>query len=171
MRFFMLAILLAFPFLEIAILVELAQRYGWWLLAYLLIIGYLGLRLIRGEKDLIAARMFQQMGAGGNPVGALFSTARNMFAGVLLLIPGVISDAIAVLLLLIPVKSGNAQAAHSPFGRHSNSANDDIIEGEFTEVQESPTANNVIPLSRHAKQVDSNQRNPNQVNSDEVKPK
>lgn len=149
MRFFIFAILLAFPFLEIAVLIELCQRYGWWVLAYLLMIGYLGLQLIRSEKDLIAARMFQQMSAGGNPVSAMFSTARNMFAGVLLLIPGVISDVIAVILLLLPTNNpGLGQASPKNSAQYRASANDEVIEGEFTEVEEAKPADNVVHLPR-----------------------
>jgi len=149
MRFLIFAILLAFPFLEIAVLIELSQRYGWWVLVYLVTIGYLGLKLIRSEKDLIAARMFQQMGAGGNPVSAMFSTARNMFAGVLLLIPGVISDALAVILLLIPTgKTGQGQAGHTGQAHYHASANDEVIEGEFTEVKDPRSADNVVHLPR-----------------------
>lgn len=149
MRFIIFAILLAFPFLEIAILIELSQRYGWWVLVYLLTIGYLGLKLIRSEKDLIAARMFQQMGAGGNPISAMFSTARNMFAGVLLLIPGVISDVIAVALLLIPSKTPTAgNASSSADFNYRASANDEVIEGEYTEVNDAKPADNVVHLPR-----------------------
>lgn len=149
MRFIILAILLAFPFLEIAVLIELSQRYGWWVLVYLVTIGYLGLQLIRSEKDLIAARMFQQMGAGGNPVSAMFSTARNMFAGVLLLIPGVISDVIAVGLLLLPARTTGAGATTGKSqARYGESANDAVIEGEFTEVPDNPPSDNVVHLPR-----------------------
>jgi UPF0716 protein FxsA len=148
MRFFIFAILLAFPFLEIAILIELSQRYGWWVLVYLLTIGYLGLKLIRSEKDLIAARMFQQMGAGDNPLSAMLSTARNMFAGVLLLIPGVISDVIAVILLLIPGNTPMGNASGNADFSHRTSANDEVIEGEYTDVSESKPADNVVHLPR-----------------------
>lgn len=149
MRFFILAILLAFPFLEIAVLIELSQRYGWWVLAYLIIIGYLGLKLIRGEKDLIAARMFQQMTSGSNPVAAIFSTARNMLAGVLLLIPGVISDVIAVILLLVPTNNANVSGQHQQTRtRYGHSANDEVIEGEFTEVHDHKPTDNVVHLPR-----------------------
>ncbi|HSI27768.1 MAG: FxsA family protein [Methylophilus sp.] len=147
MRFIIFAILLAFPFLEIAILIELSQRYGWWVLAYLLIIGYLGLKLIRSEKDLIAVRMFQQLGAGGNPISAMFSTARNMFAGVLLLIPGVISDMIAVVLLLMPSKTPTSgKASNQPNFDARTSANDEAIEGEYTDITESKPKDNVVRL-------------------------
>ncbi|HEY0906664.1 MAG TPA: FxsA family protein [Methylophilus sp.] len=148
MRFFIFAILLAFPIMEIAVLIELCDRYGWWVLAYLILIGYLGLRLIRSEKDLIAARMFQQLGAGGHPVGALLSTARNMFAGVLLLIPGVITDVIAVVLLLMPAGQKAAGTPGQQGFRYQDSANDEVIEGEFTEVHDAPARDNVVHLPR-----------------------
>lgn len=152
MRFLMLLILLAFPIMEITILIELCQRYGWWVLVYLITIGYLGIQLIRSEKNLMAARMFQQMGAHGNPVTTLFSAARTMFAGILLLIPGVITDAIAVILLILPARTGQASAhghsTQSPFGA---SANDDVIEGEFTEVSPPKPSAQVVRLPNQPK--------------------
>jgi UPF0716 protein FxsA len=115
MRFFVALILLAFPIAEIWLLIELADQYGWLLLLYLVAIGWLGLRLIREEKAL--------------------GTARNIIAGVLLMLPGVITDIIAVTLLLIPIK--NAQPLGEPPSNGSSrtspyqAANDDVIEGEF----------------------------------------
>ena len=105
MRFLIFAILLAFPFAELFLLVDLAHRYGWWLLVYLVVIGFLGLQLIKGEKLLLSAKMMQSVASGGNPIRTMLGSARNMVAGVLLVIPGVISDAIAVIILLIPIES------------------------------------------------------------------
>lgn len=141
MRLLFALILLAFPIAEIVVLIQLADAYGWWLLVYLVVIGYLGLQLIKGEKVLMAPRMMQSL-AGGNPVKALMGTARNMVAGVLLLIPGVISDAIAVILLLIPFEQtkpnmqGGASQSTYRAKRYQKSANDDVIEGEFTHIRE-----------------------------------
>lgn len=146
MRFLIGLILLAFPIAEIFLLVELGQRYGWWLLLYLVVIGYLGLQLIRGEKSLISAKMMQSISTGGNPIKTMLGSARNMVAGVLLLIPGVITDMIAVILLLIPIQqpkvnvSGQAsnQANYETSYNNSNkqAANDDVIEGEYVEIKE-----------------------------------
>lgn len=122
-----LFILLAFPMLEIWLLVELGDRYGWWLLAYLLVIAGLGWRLIIDEKFMLAGRMMQTLGKGGTPVRALFMSAKNLLAGVLLIIPGVISDAIAAILLLIPTQ--HREKAYVRPNRKA--ANDDVIEGEF----------------------------------------
>jgi UPF0716 protein FxsA len=72
-----------------------------------------------------------------------------MFAGVLLLIPGVISDVIAVILLLIPANNpGLGQAGQKNSAQYRASANDEVIEGEFTEVEEAKPADNVVHLPR-----------------------
>ena len=140
MRFLIGISLLAFPFVEIFLLVNLAQKYGWWVLFYLVVIGFLGLQLIRGEKLLLSAKMMQSLSAGGNPIKTLLGSARNMVAGVLLIIPGVITDILAVILLLIPMSkpslagATNKQQQQQP--RYEKAANDDVIEGEYVEIKE-----------------------------------
>jgi UPF0716 protein FxsA len=160
MRFLIFAILLAFPFAEIFLLVKLGHSYGWWLLVYLVVIGVLGLQLIRGEKLLISAKMMQSLSSGGNPIKTMLGSARNMVAGVLLMIPGVITDIIAVILLLIPISNskpnvnsttnnttnntaGHQQTDQTIFNqpgfkksKNTNAANDEVIEGEFTEIKD-----------------------------------
>ena len=154
MRFLIGLILLAFPVAEIWLLIELAHRYGWWLFFYLVVVGWLGLQLIREEKLLISGRFLDVLSEGGNPIKAMLGSARNFFAGVLLVIPGVMTDIIAVILLLIPVgnakfsakenskknvsygasEQNNYKSSHK--GSSKKAANDDIIEGEFTEIKD-----------------------------------
>ena len=164
MRFIVFAILLAFPFAEIFLLVKLGHLYGWWVLFYLVVIGFLGLQLIKGEKLLISAKMMQSLSAGGNPIRTMLGSARNMFAGVLLIIPGVITDSIAIILLLIPINrfkskampsgatnntTGHQQTEQTIFNQpgfkqsgfkdkssKAKAANDDVIEGEYTEIKD-----------------------------------
>ncbi len=135
MRFFAMLILLAFPFAEIFLLVKLAHLYGWWLGLYLVLVSLLGLQLIKDERAMFSAKMMQSVSAGANPFSAMMGSARNMMAGVLLLIPGVITDAIAAILLLIPIRQAKlgSGTSHSKT-TYSSAANDDIIEGEFTEI-------------------------------------
>ena len=127
MRLIFTLALLAFPIAEIWILIDLAHHYGWWLLVYLIVITMLGLRLIRDEKLLFSGRMMQSLNQGGNPVKAMFGSARNIMAGILLIIPGIITDFIAVVLLLIPVNKGASKTPEFT----QKAANDDVIEGEF----------------------------------------
>ena len=155
MRFLIMLILLAFPFAEIYLLIQLGDKYGWWLLLYLVVIGYLGLQLIRGEKLLISAKMMQSLAAGDNPIKTMLGSARNMVAGVLLIIPGIITDVIAVVLLLIPIQKSkpnlagatNTDNQQQPFEqpyqtnknftqKQSKAANDDVIEGEYTKIDD-----------------------------------
>ncbi len=139
MRFLIGLILLAFPFAEIFLLVDLAHKYGWWLLFYLVVIGCLVIQLISGEKLLMSAKMMQSVGAGDNPIKTILSSARNMVAGVLLIIPGVITDIIAVILLLIPIsKSTLRSATNSQYQQstYEKAANDDVIEGEYTKIDD-----------------------------------
>jgi UPF0716 protein FxsA len=129
MRLFFL-ILLAFPVLEIWLLVELGHHYGWWLMVYLVLVALLGWRLLQDEKLLVQGRMMQNLMQGGTPARALFGSAKNMIAGVLLIIPGVIGDVLAVILLLIPSPEPMAMGSQAhPTG--AKAANDDVIEGEF----------------------------------------
>lgn len=155
MRFLLVLILLAFPIAELFLLVQLADRYGWWLLLYLVVVGYLGLQLFRGEKLLISAKMMASLSRGGSPMHTIMGSARNMFAGILLLIPGVITDVIAVILLLIPVKSASPGMPQPDINaevmpnakpdvsmrskaktKFNKAANDEIIDAEFTEIKD-----------------------------------
>ncbi len=132
MRLLIGLILLAFPIAEIWLLIELAQRYGWWLLFYLIGIGFLGVKLIMEERLLFSGRMMESLRAGGSPAKAMFGSLRNIVAGFMLILPGVITDIIAVVLLLIPIKSGQLANGESTASYQANqAANDDVIEGEF----------------------------------------
>lgn len=96
-------ILLAFPVLEVLLLVELASRLGWWLLGYLLLSAGFGVALIREERIVVFGRFVQTLQQGGHPLLAILTSAKKMIAGVLLILPGVLSDVAALVLLLLPV--------------------------------------------------------------------
>jgi UPF0716 protein FxsA len=127
MRLIVTLVLLAFPIAEIWILINLFHQFGWWVLLYLVVMVLLGLQLIRDEKLLFSGRMMQRLNQGGNPMKAMFGSARNIIAGILLIIPGVLTDLIAVVLLLIP--ESKSEIKSSTFKQQA--ANDDVIEGEF----------------------------------------
>lgn len=151
MRLFIPIILLGFLVTEAFLLISLGQRYGIWLLVYLVLVGYLGLQLIRGEKQMMSAKMMESIKAGGNPMKTMVGSARNMIAGVFLMIPGVITDVIAAILLLIPIQqpkvNPNTDSYQTDQSGYEGSfkdasqrpANDDIIEGEYTEIKDNDT--------------------------------
>lgn len=128
MRLIFLLGMLTFPVVEIWILINLFQQYGSIVALYLLAIAVLGIQLIRDEKSLFSIRMMQTLSQGANPFKAIFSSARNIIAGILLVIPGIMTDIIAALLLLIPISS---DVQKTEAYQTKPAANDDVIEGEF----------------------------------------
>jgi UPF0716 protein FxsA len=114
-------ILLAFPVLEVVLLFELASRYGWWVLAYVVTSAAFGAALIMEERIVVFARLIQALQEGRHPFMALLASAKKMIAGVLLILPGVLSDVAALLLLMTPL----------PASHKTSPMNDDVIEGEW----------------------------------------
>ena len=126
--FVVLFILLGFPALEIYTLFRVADVIGgWWLLSWLAFAMIAGRVLIQEEKLAVFGRIMLAMQSGSSPFSALWDSGRTMVAGVLLIIPGVISDAIALILLLMPRQSKPANRNSMP--------DDGVIEGEWREVE------------------------------------
>jgi len=123
MRFLvLLTILLCFPALEIYTMFRLAEHIGWWLLLWLVAATAAGWLLIQEEKLAFFGRLVQAVQTGQSPLGALFDSGRTLAAGWLLIFPGVISDGLALILLLIPRRR---RPVAGP------SADDGVIEGEY----------------------------------------
>ena len=123
MRLLFTILLLSFPVIEIWGIFKLSALYGWWFLLYMILVTYLGWRLIKEEKQLVFSKLMGAMTQGGNPIKAMIGSARNLFAGILFIIPGVITDSLAVILLLIPIKNNASQ--------NINPSEEDVIEGEY----------------------------------------
>lgn len=128
----MLAVL-ALPIAEIWTLILLGGLYGWWVVLYLVVMIVLGLQLIRNEKHLFTVRIMQSFAQNQHPVKALFGSARNIIAGILLIIPGVITDIVAAILLLWPAQQpvltskGNSQDSAKDFARDTFRTPDDTF--------------------------------------------
>ncbi len=127
----MLAILLAFPVLEIFTLTRLADLVGWWLLVWLLLVGVLGISLVRDAGFGAPLRLLAALQSGKSLGASLFYGFIPLLAGILLIFPGVLSDVVAFILLLLQV-SAPRQAPPAPNGV----AEDGVIEGEWRQVDE-----------------------------------
>ena len=103
MRFgWIVLLLLSFPVLEAIGIFWAASAIGAWVLLWLLLAAVAGIALIRVERVAWGARLLFSVQSGANPLASLFATGRILLAGGLLVFPGFISDAIALVLLLIP---------------------------------------------------------------------
>lgn len=121
-----LLFVLLFPAMEIYTLFQVADVIGWWLLAWLIFGVVAGRFLIKGESVAMLGRLARTAQSGQSPFAALWKTGRTMLAGVLLIFPGVLSDVIALILLLWPSKSVGGVTRNMP--------DENIVEGEVVEV-------------------------------------
>ena len=122
MRLVLLMMLLGFPLLEIVVLARLAEAGGWWVLAWVVFAAAAGFVLLKEARFALLARLGAALAAGQFPLAALIDSARTVLAGLLLILPGVISDGIAFALLLLPRPVPAEVGA-----RHPGS----VIEGRF----------------------------------------
>lgn len=114
-----LAILLGFPLLEFWVAVLAAQKIGWWLLVWLIGAVIFGVTLIREQQFALLGHVMRAAQQGGDPFQAIFASGRILLAGLLFIFPGVVSDGLALLLLIWP-------RPHVPPTPES-----DVIEGEY----------------------------------------
>ncbi|MBC2730167.1 FxsA family protein [Thiobacillus sp.] len=126
MRFgWIVLLLLSFPVLEAIGIFWVAHAIGSWVLLWLLLAAVAGIMLIRIERAVWGPRLLFSLQSGAHPLASLFASGRILLAGGLLVFPGFISDAIALVLLLIPGTWAGRKA--DPM----RPANDDVLEGEF----------------------------------------
>ena len=124
MRLLLFAILLGFPLLEAVVLVRLSETLGWWILAWVVLAACAGMALIKEARFALVARLGAELAEGRFSIVALTDSARTVLAGILLIFPGVVSDLIALTLLLLP----GPRLVESTSRRERNGT---FIEGEF----------------------------------------
>ena len=124
MRLLLLAILLGFPLLELVLLARLAESHGWWVLAWVVLAAMAGFALLKEARFALVARLGAELAAGQFSIAAAIDSARTVLAGLFLIFPGVISDFIALTLLLLPRRVPEPVHAHARAHGH-------VIDGQF----------------------------------------
>jgi UPF0716 protein FxsA len=104
---FLVALFIAVPLIEIAVIIQV----GSWLgvlntLALLILISVLGAWLVKRQGVGLLRRVQGELAAGRVPATALVDGALLLVAGTMLLLPGFVTDFFGLLLLLPPVRAG-----------------------------------------------------------------
>ena len=134
MRLLILVILLGFPLLEGAVLYELAAGptgHGGWVLAWLVFAAIAGVVLIKQARFSLVTRLAAALSQGQFSLAAIIDSFRTVLAGLLLIFPGVISDVMALFLLLLPLREPAHQRAPRATPNGTRIRSDGVIEGEF----------------------------------------
>ena len=134
MRLLILVILMGFPLLEGAVLYELAAGptgHGGWVLAWLVFAAIAGVVLIKQARFSLVTRLAAALSQGQFSLAAIIDSFRTVLAGLLLIFPGVISDVMALFLLLLPLREPAYQRARRATPNGTRIRSDGVIEGEF----------------------------------------
>ena len=100
-----LAPILAVPLIEIALFVTVGAWLGLWVtLAIVLGTAVLGVRVLR-QQGLGAMQAYQRDGQTADPLSPLAHGALKAVAGLLLILPGFLTDTVGLLLLIPQVRN------------------------------------------------------------------
>ncbi|CEJ83333.1 FxsA cytoplasmic membrane protein [Hyphomicrobium sp. GJ21] len=158
---FKIAIILlfaAFPLVEIGLLIRLGRVIGiGWLAVIIIGTALLGTYVIRRVGLSVFERALSRLGSERKGVSPLFDGFVQVLAGVLLIFPGVISDAIGLTLLVPPVRRAlirtgllklvtlfhyQAEVDRGSFHAAEGDAQEEpdgiVIEGEYERLSEKP---------------------------------
>jgi len=126
MRLIVFAIVLAFPVLDLYATVRFARWSGVPVWVWLALSTLAGLVLLRNERLAFRARTVAALHGEQSVLRGLLDSGRKVLAGMLLLLPGVISDVLALMLLALPINTGGKFATET-VGRARGSA----IDGDY----------------------------------------
>lgn len=128
MRYLMLAIVLAFPIADLYTTVRVAQWTGIPVWLWLACSTLAGFSLLRSERMAFRAATVAAMHGEQSLLRGLVDSGRKVLAGLLLLLPGIVSDLMALLLLALPLNVGRGREPKAA-GRQR------YLEGEFQRVE------------------------------------
>jgi UPF0716 protein FxsA len=150
-------VFIAVPVLELALLIEIGRSIGVWATVALVLATALAGALIISRQSLAVVRQALEAASEGRPpVAPVLDGLFLMLAGALLLTPGLITDAVALLLLVPPLRRAVAfwcvrrlvDSGRVHVEVHTGTAGPDgpsrrggagpVIEGEFERVDEAP---------------------------------
>jgi UPF0716 protein FxsA len=133
MRLIVLLIVLSFPVLDVLATMRFARWTGIPTLAWLAASAVAGALLLRNERMSFRAKTLAALRGDQPLLRGLLDSGRRILAALLLILPGIISDVIALLLLLLPINLGVPFATQSAgigraFGRET-------IEGDYRRTE------------------------------------
>ena len=134
MRFVLLGIVLVFPLFDLYVTTRFARWTGiplWiWLAAALVV----GLWLMRNERLAFRRNTVAALHGEQSLLRGLLDSGRKVLAGILFIVPGILTDAMALLLLLLPINHGRFRPQPAAAGRTTFRRNE-TIEGDFRRTE------------------------------------
>ncbi len=133
MRYAMLVILLGFPVLDFFLTIRLAHATGVPVAAWFVLGAVAGWMLLRAQRLNFRARTLAAMYGPDSLLRGLLDSGRKVLAGFLFLLPGVLSDSMALLLLLVPINVGPTLQVQTTTQR-GGTRSPQTLDGDFRRV-------------------------------------
>jgi len=153
MPFLIFFLMISWPVLEVASIIQVSRWVGP-LATFLLLAGgfAFGAFVIRSQSRVVALRVMQAVRSGTPPEKPLIEGGTATLAGILFMVPGFVSDAVAMLLLIPqlrdliwrglsygfrsgqPVRQQPRPEPQAARRQEKPQRQDDVIDVEFTEV-------------------------------------
>src|SRR6476620_1643147 len=106
MFFYLFLLLIVLPIVEIVLLVQIGLATEWWVpIAIVIVTGVVGTALARREGWKVLERMREDVRTGQMPADSLIDGFLVLLAGVLFVLPGVLTDVVGIVLLFPPSRS------------------------------------------------------------------
>jgi len=103
MRYALVIFFMAIPLAEIALLIKFGQTFGFWAtIGVVIATAFLGATILNNQGLKAFMRIQESALKGETPIGSVIDAAFIALAGVLLVMPGLITDILG-LLLLVPM--------------------------------------------------------------------
>jgi UPF0716 protein FxsA len=119
MLIYLFLLLVVLPLIEILILVKIGLATSIWVpIAIVLVTGIVGSVLARREGWKVWNRIHEEMSAGRVPADAAVDAFLVLLAGILFVLPGVLTDVVAIVLLFPPSRSLVKRSLHAWFKRN-----------------------------------------------------
>ena len=132
MRFVVLLIVLIFPVLDVLATFRFARWTGIPAVVWFVASALAGVLLLRKERITFRAKTLAALRGDQPLLRGLLDSGRRVLAALLLILPGIVSDLIALLLLLLPINLGAPYAIqHASVSRGFRR---DSLEGDFRRV-------------------------------------
>jgi UPF0716 protein FxsA len=152
MPLLLVALFIAVPIAELAVIIQVGQAIGvWWTIAILIADSIIGSLLMRSQGRAVWRRFNQALQAGRAPAREVADGVLVIFGGALLLTPGFLTDVFGLLFLLPPTRAAirrlflrqamrrsTVTMAAAPRRPRTGHRRDDDLEGTAVDVDPRP---------------------------------
>jgi UPF0716 protein FxsA len=141
----LLLFLIALPFVELAVFIQVGAAIGLWAtLSLVLLSAVAGMQLMRRTGFATLERVQESLARQDSPLPDVMHGMMLMVAGALLFLPGFVTDALGLLLLIPSIGSAAGRGlwktllGSARVSVWASRGGETVIEGEYREVRDDP---------------------------------